>query len=65
MHRTEIERLFLPGKGFNTNLIQFLLPYHVIINNVHVCSYACTISHVNGHACKTALHAQNLVHKKL
>ena len=54
---TEIERPFLAAKGFNTNLIQYLQPYHVVI--------MCTISHVHGCAPKTVLHAQNLVHKKL
>ena len=61
IHRTEIERPFLAGKGFNTNLVQFLLPYHVIISNVHVCSFACTISHLHGRAPKTVLRARNLV----
>ena len=32
IQRTEIERLFLAAKGFNTNLVQFLLLYHVIIS---------------------------------
>ena len=45
MHRTAqqctIERLFLAAKGFNTNLAQFLLPYHVIFSNMHVCSFTC------------------------
>ena len=27
-----MERLFLAAKGFNTNLVQFLLLYHVIIS---------------------------------
>ena len=42
MHRTEIEKPFLvakAAKGFNTNLVHFLLLYHVISSNVHVCSY--------------------------
>ena len=55
VHRTEIERPFLATKGFNTNLVQFLLLYHVIINNVHI-SFSCTISHVHKHAPKTVLH---------
>ena len=54
---TEIERPFLDGKGFNTNLIQFLLPYHVIISNVHVSTFMCIISHVHRCSPKTALHA--------
>ena len=61
---TEIEMPFLAAKGFNTNLVQFLLPYHVIISNMHVCSFMCTISHVCEYAPKTVLCAQNLVHKK-
>ena len=32
----EIERSFLAGKGFNTNLVQFL-PLYVINSNKHVC----------------------------
>ena len=39
IHRTEIERPFLAAEGFDTNLIQFLLPYHVIISDVYVCSF--------------------------
>ena len=38
MHRTEIEKSFPAAKGFNTNLVQFLLPYHVIIVEVLPCS---------------------------
>ena len=34
MHRTEIGRPFLSTKGFNTDLVQFLPPYNVIISNV-------------------------------
>ena len=65
MHRSEIERPFLAAKGFNTNLVQFLSLYHVIISNVQVCSFTCTIYHVPGFAPKTVLRARNLVHKKL
>ena len=36
---TEIERLFLAAKSFNTNLVLCLPPYHAIINKVHVCSF--------------------------
>ena len=54
--RTETERPFIAAKGFNTNLIHFLLPYHAIISNVHICSFSGTISHVD---------AQNLVYEKL
>ena len=39
IHRTKIERPFLAGKGFNTNLVHFLLPYYVIILLV-TCMYA-------------------------
>ena len=54
---TEIKRSFLPIRGFNDNLVQFLPPYHVIISNVHVGSFACTISHVHGRAPKMVLRA--------
>ena len=64
-HSTEKEWLLLAAKGFNTNLVQFLLRYHVIISNVHVCSFKCTISHVQGCATKMALCAQNLMYKEL
>ena len=50
IHRTEIERLFLTAKGFNSYLVQFLLTYHVIISNGHACSFM--ISHLHGHASK-------------
>ena len=60
VHRTEIEKLFLPTKGFNTNLVQFHLLYH-IISNMHI-SFTCLISHVHRRAPKAVLHAQNLVH---
>ena len=62
---TEVERLFLSAKGFNTNLVNFLLPYHVIISIVHVCSSMCMISHVHRCAPKTVLRARNFVYKKL
>ena len=65
MLRTEIERLFLPAKGFNTNLVQFLPPHHFIISNMHVFSFTCRISHVQGRAPETVLRARNLVHEKL
>ena len=54
---TEIERSFLAAKGFNTNLVQCLPLYYVIISKVHVCSFMCTISHVHKHAPKMVLHA--------
>ena len=47
IHRTEIEKLFLTAKGFNTNIVQFLMSYHVIISNLHVCFFTCTISHMH------------------
>ena len=62
---TEIERPFLAAKGSNTNLVLFLPPYYVIISNVHVCSFTCTISCVHGRAPKTVLRARNLVYEKL
>ena len=62
---TEIERPFLTAKGFNPNLVQFLPQYHVIISNVHVSPFTCTISHEHGRTPKTILHAQNLENKKL
>ena len=37
IHRTKAERCFLAAKGFNTNLLQFLPPYHV--TNVYVYSF--------------------------
>ena len=65
IYRTKIERPFLAAKGFNTNLVQFLPPYHVIISKTHVCSFTCTISNVHARAPKTVLHARNLVYQKL
>ena len=62
--RTEIGRLFLADKGFNTNLVQFLLAY-VVISNVHVSSFMYTISQMHRCAPKMVLHAQNLVYGKL
>ena len=62
---TEIERPFLAAKGVNTNLVQCLPPYYVIISNVHVFSFTCMISHVNRPAPKTVLHARNLLYDKL
>ena len=53
MHWTDIERPFLAAKGFNTNLVQFLPLYHVIVSIMHVCSFKCTISHMHGRAPKT------------
>ena len=65
IHNTEIERLFLAAKGFNTNLVQFLLPYHFIISNVDICSFMCAIFHMHGRVPEMVLHAQNLVHESL
>ena len=53
---TEIERLLLGSKSFNSNLVHFLPPYYVINKNVHVCSFIGTISHLHGRAPKTVLH---------
>ena len=58
VHKGEIERLFLAGKCFNTNLVHF-------ISNMHVCSFTGMISQVRNRASKTVLRAQNLVYKKL
>ena len=62
---TEIERLLLAAKGFNTNLVQCLPPYYVIVRNAHIFSIMCRISHVNRHAPKMVLHAQNLLYEKI
>ena len=59
IHRTEIERLLLAAKGFNTNLVQFL--HHVVISNVHVCSSKYMISNVHRCAPKTDLHAWKIL----
>ena len=42
---TKRERPFLAARGFNINLVQFLLLYHVIISNVQFCSFMCTDEH--------------------
>ena len=57
----EIERLFLPAKCFNTNLVQFLPSYYAIISNMHVCSFMCTISKVHRRASETVLHARKII----
>ena len=49
IHRTEIERLVLAAQDFSTN-IQFLPPHNVVISNVHICPFACLISHIHKHA---------------
>ena len=56
---------FLAAKGFNTNLVQCLPLFYVIISNMHVCSFICIISHVHRHASKTVLCTQNLVSEKI
>ena len=51
IQRSEIERLFLAAKGFNTNLVQiskFLSLYHIAISNVLVCSFTDIISDIHG-----------------
>ena len=58
-----MERPFLVAKSFNTNLVQFLPPYHVIIDNAHVCYFTCTISHVHGRAPKTILSTKSRAQK--
>ena len=65
VYRTEIQRPCLTVKGFNINLVQFLPPYLVVIGNVHVYSFRCTISRVQRRAPKTVLRARNLVYEKL
>ena len=40
------------AKAFNTNFVQSLPLYQVIISNVHVCSFTRTIPHVHGRAPK-------------
>ena len=57
-----MHRVFLAGKGFNTNLVYFLPPSHVIISNVHICSFTGTTSLVHKHASKMVLHARNLMY---
>ena len=54
---TEIDWLFLAAQGFNTNLVQCLPSYFVIISNMYICSFTCIFSHVHMHAPKTDLHA--------
>ena len=61
----EIERPFLAAQGFNTNFVQCLSPYFVIISNVNVCSFTWTISHVHMCASKTVFHAQNFLYEKI
>ena len=64
-HRTEIKRPLSAAKGFDTNLVQFLPLYHVIIRNINICFVISTIFYVHRHGTKMVFHAQNLVHAKL
>ena len=59
---TKIERLFVAAIVFNTNLLKFLPPYHVIISNIHICFFKGMISHMHRHAPKTVSWAQNFVY---
>ena len=63
VHRSEIERPCLAAMGFNTNLVHFLPPHHIILINVHGCSFTGAISHVHKHAPKTVLRAKILCTK--
>ena len=63
VHRTDTVRSFLAAKGFNTNLVQLLLLYYVIIGNGHVCSFTYTNSHMHGHAPNMVLRAQYFIYK--
>ena len=65
LHRAEIEKQVLATKGFDTNIANFLLLYHVIISNMHVCFFTGMLSRVCGRAPQTVLSAQNLAHEKL
>ena len=60
---TETERPFLATKDFNTNLAQCLLPYYVIISNLHVYSFMCMISHVHRRAPNSFAHMKSCVQK--
>ena len=60
-----LEGPFLAARGFDTNLVQCLPPYYVIISNMHVCSFTCTISHVHRRTPKTVLRSRNLVYEKI
>ena len=65
IHWAKIKRPFWVAKGFNSNLVQFLPSYHLIISSVHVCSFMCTISNVHGRAPKTISCKRNIVFEKL
>ena len=47
IHRIEMERSLLTAEGLILNLGQFLLRYHAIASNVHVCCFTCTISQMH------------------
>ena len=61
----EIEKPFLAVKGFNTNSVQCLPPYFVVISNMHVYSLTRTISHLHRRAPKTVLRVRKLVYEKV
>ena len=61
---TEIERPFLVARRFNTNLVQCVPPYFVIISNMHVRSLTRTIFHLHRRALKSVLHARKLMYEK-
>ena len=65
VHRTKTQGPFLDAKGFSTNLLPFIPPYHVIISDAHVFSFTGTISHVHGCAPKMYLRERNLMHEQL
>ena len=48
-HRTEIKRPLSAAKSFDTNLVQFLPPYHVIIRNIQICFVIGAIFYVHRH----------------
>ena len=62
---TKIDRPFLAAKGFNTNSVQCLPLYYVIISKVHVCSFMCTISHMHRRLPKMVLHARNHIYNQI
>ena len=43
----------LPVRAINCNLVQWLLPYYVIISIKHLYSFTCTISHMHRRGLKT------------
>ena len=58
IQRTEIERPFLPAKGFNANLVQFLNFYRRIMLLLITCMSAI---YGHGRAPKTVLHARKII----